>query len=164
MFVVSNASPLILLARMERFELLLQMFDRIVIPEAVYAEVVTNSPGRPGAVETQKAVNDWIEVHPIQQMDLARSLLTKLGWGESEAITLALENNADLVLLDDRKARIAAEFMGLQVRGTVGLLIQAYRRGMIENLEQALDELKKAGVRISDAVYKAALNNKKEET
>ena len=159
MLVVSNASPLILLARMERFELLLQIFGRIVIPEAVYAEVVTNSPGRPGAAETQEGVNNWIEVHPVQQRELARSLLTKLGWGESEAITLALEKNADVVLLDDRKARIAAEFMGLQVRGTVGLLIQAYRQGMIENLEQALDELQKAGIRISEAVYKSALDN-----
>ncbi len=53
MLVVSNASPLILLARIDRFELLLQMFGHIAIPEAVYAEVVTNSPGRPGAAETQ---------------------------------------------------------------------------------------------------------------
>jgi hypothetical protein len=70
---------------------------------------------------------------------------------------LALEVKADLVLLDDGKARTVAEFMGLNVTGTVGVLLQAYQKGFLDDLKQVLEDLRSGGFRISDEVYALAL-------
>ncbi len=157
MIVVSNAGPLIALAKIERFELLRALFSRIAIPQAVFDGVVVRGKGRAGADETQQALGDWIEVWDAQNEAMVRGFLTKLGRGESEAIALALEVEADLVLLDDYKARTTAEFMGLNITGTVGVLNEAYRRGFIAELKRILDELIDKGVRLSDKVYSEVL-------
>jgi predicted nucleic acid-binding protein len=98
---VSNAGPLISLARIERFELLRELFGKLYVPQAVYDEVAVEGTGRARANETAKAVGDWIEIREVKDRAMVQSLLTKLGKGESEAITLALEMKANLVLLDD---------------------------------------------------------------
>jgi predicted nucleic acid-binding protein len=145
MIIVSNAGPLIALAKIERFGLLRALFNKIAIPQAVYDEVVVRGKGRAGADETRKAVGDWIEVQDVQNEAMVKGFLTKLGRGESETIALALELEADLVLLDDYKARTTAEFMGLNITGTVGVL------------KRILDELRVKGVRLSDKVYSEVL-------
>jgi len=155
--VISNAGPLIALAKIERFGLLKSILGHLCIPQAVYDEVVVKGAGRAGSDETEKAFGDWIEVLSVENMAMVRSLLTKLGKGEAEAIALAMETEADLVLLDDGKARTVAKFMGLNVSGTVGVLIQAYRKGLETDLQQVLDELRARGFRIGDDVYSEAL-------
>lgn len=157
MIAISDAGPLIALARIGRFELLRHILGHLHIPQAVYDEVVLKGAGRAGADETQKALSDWIDVLAVKGATMTRSLLTKLGQGESEAITMAIEMRADLVLLDDRKARTIAEFMGLNVSGTIGVLIQAYGKGLVRDLEPVLDELKAQGFHIGDRVYSEAL-------
>jgi len=112
--IVSNASSLIALARIERFGLLQSVFGHLCIPQAVYDEIVVKGAGKAGADETREAVGDWIEVLPVKDTAMVRSLLTELGRGESEAIALALETEGGLVLLDDRRARTVAKFMGLR--------------------------------------------------
>jgi predicted nucleic acid-binding protein len=151
--IVSNAGPLIALAQIERFGLLRELFGKLYIPQAVYDEVVVIGTGRAGANETEQAVGDWIEVQEVKDLVMVKSLLTKLGKGESEAIALALEAKADMVLLDDYKARATAEFMGLNMTGTVGMLSQAQKKGLISDLRSLLDELRARGFRLSDKVY-----------
>jgi predicted nucleic acid-binding protein len=151
--IVSNAGPLIALAKIERFELLRELFGKLCIPQAVYDEVVVMGTGKAGANETGQAVGDWIEVQEVKDLVMVKSLLTKLGKGESEAIALALEMKADLVLLDDYKARATAEFMGLNMTGTVGMLSKAQKEGIISDLRPLLDELRARGFRLSDKVY-----------
>jgi predicted nucleic acid-binding protein len=151
--IVSNAGPLIALAKIERFELLRELFGKLCIPQAVYDEVVVTGTGKAGANETGQAVGDWIEVQEVKDLVMVKSLLTKLGKGESEAIALALEMKADLVLLDDYKARATAEFMGLNMTGTVGMLSKAQKKGIISDLRPLLDELRARGFRLSDKVY-----------
>jgi len=157
MIVVSNAGPLIALAKIGHFELLRSLFGRLCIPQAVYEEVVIRGAGKPGADETMQASNDWIDVLSVEDVVMVRSLLARLGKGESEAIVLALEKEADLLLLDDRKARAVAEFMGLVVSGTVGVLLQAYKQGAVVDLKQLLDALRAKGFWIDDTVYHRAL-------
>ena len=89
---------------------------------------------------------------------VVRGLLTKLGRGESEAVALAGEAKADLVLLDDRKARAVTEFMGLQVAGTVALLARAHRQGLLADLERTLDALGAVGFRLDAGVRAKALD------
>lgn len=157
MIVVSNAGPLIVLAKIGRFDLLQSIFGRLIIPQAVYDEVVIAGTGRPGSDETRQACDAWIEIIPIQNTAVTRSLVTKLGRGESEAIALAIELAADIVLLDDGKARTVADFMGLRVSGTIGVLTQAHRTDLLMDLRQALDELRANGFRLNPEVYRKAL-------
>ncbi len=157
MIAVSNAGPLIALAKIGRFALLRSIFGRLIIPQAVYDEVVIAGTGRPGSDETRQACDAWIEITPVQNTSVARSLVTKLGRGKSEAIALAVALAADVVLLDDSKARAVADFMGLRVSGTVGVLAQAHRTGLLIDLRQTLDELCANGFRVSAEVYPQAL-------
>ena len=157
MIVISNAGPLIALARIENFELLREIFGYIHIPQAVYNEVGVKGKGRAGADEVEKAAGDWIVVSSVKETVLVQNFLIKLGLGESETIALALEKKADLVLLDDRKARAIAEFIGLNVSGTVGVLIQAHRQGLIADLKSTLDKLRTEGFWLDDLVYTEAL-------
>ena len=153
---VSNAGPLIALAKVGRIELLRLVFGRLHIPLAVYDEVATRGAGKADAAELQQATEEWVEKHVVPDEALVRGLLTKLGAGEAEAIALAVEMDADLLLMDDNQARTVAEFIGLNVIGTVGVLVEATRRGLIGDLAQTLHELRAAGVRMSDSVIEAA--------
>jgi len=145
--VVSDSGPLIHLSQIRRLYLLRKFFREILIPQAVYCEVVVEGEGRPGSREVKEA--PWIRVIEIRDKRLKNVLQLALDEGEAEAIVLALEVNADLVLLDDREARLQAKRLGLHVTGTLGILLRAKRLGLIESLKEELNKLKEAGFRIS---------------
>lgn len=109
--------------------------------------------GRPGDREVKAAAGQWLEVRQVVDGPLVRSLVTNLGRGEAEAIALAVESHADLLLLDDRKARATAEFMGLSVTGTVGVLLRGQRAGLVPDLAQAVLDLRTAGLWVSDQAW-----------
>lgn len=157
MRVVSNAGPLIALARIECFHLLRPVFGRILIPQAVYHEVVELGAGRAGAEAVRRAVGDWIEVQSVRQVERVQDLLANLGPGEAEALALALELPADLVLLDDRKARSAAEFLKMPITGTIGFLDLAYRQGQLPGLREPLARLKAQGFWIDQQLERELL-------
>ncbi len=144
---VSDSGPLIHLSQIRRLYLLREFFEEILIPPAVYCEVVVEGRGKPGSREVGEA--PWIRVVEIRDKRLKNILLLALDEGEAEAIVLALEANAELVLLDDREARLQAKRLGLRVTGTLGILLRAKRLGLIESLKEELGKLKEAGFRIS---------------
>ena len=117
--VVSNSSPIIHLARINRLYLLQRLFKEIIISKAVYREVVVEGRGKPGSKEVEKA--KWIKVKDIRDTKMKQVLTLLLDEGEAEAIILALEINADLILLDEREARIIAKKLHLNVTGTLGM-------------------------------------------
>ena len=123
MSVVSNSSPLVNMARINRLELLHQLYSTLVIPEAVWYEVVIKGQGLAGAKEIETA--DWIEVHQVANRALVRALEQDLDPGEAEAIALALEINAELLLMDEYIGREVAQHMGLHCTGLVGALVEA---------------------------------------
>jgi predicted nucleic acid-binding protein len=151
MTIVSDSGPLITLARIKHFALLRELFGHIYIPQAVYEEITVAGEGLPGSQEVQDAVGTWMEIRPVQEPLLARGMFT-LGRGEAEAIALALEIKADVILLDDKRARRAAKFMGLSLSGTIGVLRLALEEGRIEDWEKVLKELKTRGFWISEEV------------
>ena len=153
--VVSNSSPLIHLARIGRPSLLRQLFGEIAIPPAVYREVVVEGRGRPGSEQVASA--SWIKTMSLREQVLKRALLAFLDEGEAEAIALAVEKNADLVLLDEREARIHAKRLGLKVAGTIGVLLKSKKAGLIESLRDELDKLKETGFRISPVLEEEIL-------
>ena len=154
--VVSDSSPLIHLSQIGRLNLLKDLFRELLIPPALYHEVVIEGRGRPGSEEVREA--SWIRVVKIRNIHLKKLLQFLLDEGESEVIVLALEVNAGLVLLDDREARLQAKRLGLRVTGTLGVLLRAKKLGLIKSLREELDKLKETGFRISKSLEEEMLN------
>lgn len=161
MTVVSDASPLINLARIGRLDLLPQLYGKLHLPEAVWEEVVVQGFGQPGAEEIAGA--PWIERHTAANRPLVRVLQQELDAGEAEAIALALELRADLLLMDERIGREAARHLDLRCIGLIGVLLEAKHKGLINALKPYLDALRDlAGFRISEVLYERVLKDEGE--
>ncbi len=157
MLVVCNTSPIVALARAGRLDLLHAVYGEIVVPEAVFHEITVAGAGEPGAREVVAAA--WIKRKPALNLSLTNALGLELDAGEAEAIALAVECRADLILLDERIGRHAAQRMGLAVSGTLGILIAARDRGLLAPVRPLLDALRTdAGFWIGDALYNAVLS------
>lgn len=149
MIVVSDTSPINYLVLIELQDALPTLLDRVLIPEAVQREL--QAAGTPEAVrQFVAAAPSWLEVRSAPE---GPSSLRHLGSGEREAISLAVSVGADLVLLDERKGRDAAEQHGLQVSGTLGLIGLAAGRNLV-TLEDALNRLEKTNFRASPRLLK----------
>lgn len=159
MIVVADASVLIGLSSIGYLHLIQDQFaGKVLIPPAVWKEVVEQGGDRPGSHQVSKA--DWINVHDLKNQDISRILKMELDEGESEAIALADELKADVVLLDEKDARRIAKQLGLRVLGTIGILVWGKRVGKINNLRQVLDILQnRAMFRISYTLYQQALKS-----
>jgi predicted nucleic acid-binding protein len=114
--------------------------------------------GRPWPGRDEVAAADWIERHTVRNQALIRALERDLDRGEAHSIALALELNADIVLVDEKEGRRAARRQGLQVVGVVGILLEAKAQKRIEELRPLLDSLRHgAGFFLSESVYAHAL-------
>ncbi len=122
MNVVSDASPLIILAKIGAFDLLPRLHERIYISAEVYSEVVVAGAGLAGASQVAKA--EWIEVKSLRHADSLAAAQERfgLGLGELSAILLAKEIGVPMVLMDEESGRQVAREGGLQVRGSIGIL------------------------------------------
>lgn len=159
---MTNTTPLIALAQCDLFPLLHTLFGQVLMPPAVYREVVSEGDGRARAEETQGAiVEGWLVIQELQEPADARRMQQAflLGDGESEALALARQQPIDVILLDEARAVRCAREMGLPVLRTVGLLLQAKAQGHLESVQPALDQLRIAGFRLSESVYQAALRH-----
>jgi predicted nucleic acid-binding protein len=136
--VVSNTSPLCHAVWIGEADILPALFGRVIIPGRVAEELA--SEGAPQSVRSWIAQPPgWLEVQKVELEDTP-PLPARLHRGELEALFLGRKLNADLVLLDERAARRAAEALGLKVMGLLGILDQAARRGWL-NFSSALERL-----------------------
>ena len=149
--VVSNSSPLIHLAKIGHLDLLKYFFDKIIVSEVVYKECVIEGKGREDAKKIEKA--EWIKVAKIRDENLKRALMMVLDEGEAEAIVLALEESADLILLDDYEAREVSRNYELTITGVIGILIRAKEEGKIGSLKEEVEKLKETGFWIRGDLY-----------
>ena len=162
MIVVSNTSPLTNLAAIGQFDLLRRLYSQVHIARGVWEELNAGGKRWPGCEEVANA--DWIERHAAQNQALVTALRRDLDRGEAETIALALELDADLVLLDEKEGRHAAQRLGLRVMGVVGILLEAKAKGAMDALRPQLDALRqKAGFYLSDPVYQRVLRLAKED-
>ena len=155
MIVVANAGPLIALAQIDRLDLLRALYGTVHIPLAVRDEVIVAGHGRSGS--TQAADADWIKIVDVQDVTAVELLAERLDLGESEAIVLALELSADLLLIDEARGRRIAEARGIAKTGTIGTVILAKQRGSLLSVSAELDKLQVAGFRMGRDLYEAAL-------
>jgi predicted nucleic acid-binding protein len=149
--IVCNTSPLILLAKIHRLDTLIRLYSELMIPEAVADEIGT----KPGKENDQ--VQALLSKGTLQLQQVSAKILTELpidlGRGEREAIALAIDLGADLVILDDQQGRLVSRDKGLSVTGTVGVIVEAKERGFIPSLRPEMDRLIEAGMWINEVFY-----------
>ena len=148
---VADATPLIVLARVGRLDLLGRVFSRVLVPPLVWSEVA-GAPGRPGAAELRAA--PWAQRTRVRSTALLRELRAELGAeaGEAEAVALARQRGLR-VLLDDDAAVRAARPRGLRVIRLPYLLYVAHSHGLLRtSLRTVFDEAQTAGFHLPSEV------------
>lgn len=153
MIVISDTAPLNYLVLIGQQELLAKLFERVIIPQAVWTEL--QAEGTPESVRSWLAnLPAWLEVkHTNLAADAA---LVTLGEGEQEAILLAQELHADLLLIDDKDGRLEASRRNLTVVGTLGILDRAAERGLLD-LPDVLARLEQTSFRATPMLLKSLL-------
>jgi len=154
--LVLDSSSLIALDRIGRLDLLRQVTSDVHIPEAVYEEVVQAGEGRCGSVEVAQA--QWISRHHVRDQGAVLRFQARIGRGEAEAIVLAQELHADVLILDDAVARRVAEAEGRSVVGLLGLLLHAKLHGLVGAVRPILDDMRTAGFFLDEPLYRSILN------
>ena len=157
--VVSDASVLICLGAVGQLNLLRDFYRTVAIPESVWQEVTGADPSLPGSAETVEARQlGWLSVQKPGNQALVTSLRTTLHVGEAEAIALASELGAGLLLIDETEGRVAARALGLTVTGTVGVLIRAKQSAKLPRLKPILTELvQRQNFRLSNTLFEQVL-------
>lgn len=152
--VILNASPLIFLARSGQLGLLKILQAPIWIPKPVADEV----PFRGGQDPTAQALakKSWLEIVEVSSIP-HRILAWDLGPGESSVLALALSQPGAEVMIDDLAGRRCAQAMNIPLRGTLGLVLLAKKRGAIPEARTVLKQMRQHGMYLSDAVLNAAL-------
>ena len=162
MIVVSNTSPIINLACIGQLDILRQLYGSIAIPESVYHEIAVTGSGAAGSREVQTL--GWIETKKTTNRLQVAALLIELDKGEAEAIVLALELNAELLLLDERRGRTVASRLGLKSVGILSCLIEAKQMGLIPSIKPILDNLiVNAGFWVTENLYMRVLQTAGEQ-
>ncbi len=142
MLAVSNTSPISNLASINRLELLRSQFSELWIPAAV-AQELTSHPDPVTRARIQTAIQDqWIKAAVVQNSNLLSILLSSLHQGEAEAIALATDLKADIVIIDEQEAPQLATQAGLSVTGVLGVLLRAKRRGQIPAVRPEIQALR----------------------
>lgn len=163
MIVVSDTSPITNLAAINKLDLLQRLYGNIIIPLAVYNEMVSAGTV-PGAVEVQTL--PWIQTQTVANSQKVIDIQidrNNIDLGEAEAIVLALDVKANLLLMDERLGRALAKKYGLNVTGLLGILLQAKQRNFIVAIKPLIDRLmEQADFRVGDRLYKTILQNANE--
>ena len=151
--IISDASPLIVLLKTNKLSILKELFEKIIVPEAVHKEIT--------AKEHEKTIFnkiEWIETRSIRNTDLTTLLEKLIDRGEAEAIVLAKEQKATL-LIDDAKARKYAKLLNINIIGTLGLLKIAKNRGLIPSVKKTINDMLAEGYYIEDKLVQKILKD-----
>ncbi|HET9227420.1 MAG TPA: DUF3368 domain-containing protein [Thermoanaerobaculia bacterium] len=151
--VVCNAGPLIALSLVGQLDLLRQLYPRVIVPEPVFREVVAGGLDRAGASLIASA--EWLERTELAVPEPLLAL--ELGPGEAAVLATGQLLQAQLVLIDERRARrIAEQAYGLRVKGSAGILVSAKRAGLISAVVPYLDQMVRHGYYLSNRLIERA--------
>lgn len=151
MIVVSDTTPILSLLKANQLGLLERLYQKIIVPKAVYDELTQNAAYKD---ERQKIIDCTFlsteEVSNTGSVDILRTV-TGLDTGESEALVLYNEKRADILLIDERKGRSVAKKMSVKYIGTAGILMLAFDEGIItaREVQETLDILLSCNIRLS---------------
>jgi predicted nucleic acid-binding protein len=155
MIVIADTTPLNHLILIEQIDLLQALYGRVIVPQAVLAELQAQA--------TPRKVKTWISKRP-DWLEVNRTLfvidpgLARLDPGEQDAILLAQELGADLLLMDDLGGRQEATRRNLKVAGTLTVLYLGARRGLVQDFPAAVEHLRRTGFRASSEIIQLFLD------
>ena len=152
---VVNASPLILLGKINRIQLFEGLVEQVAVPTAVIREISAKPDGE-RTVQMLMALKSVIILDDV--VPAASILSWHLGIGETQVISHAVTSLADRVVIDDLEARRCAKAMGLAVIGTLGLVGRAKNEGLLERVEPIVQKLRESGLYVSDQIVRRLLS------
>ena len=158
MIVFSNTTPFIALSSINKLELLPKLFGQIHVVTEVIEECAV---GGIIPVPDLRAIPWVIEVYPSQAISI--SILLELDKGEKYTLQMAKEMNANRVIIDEKIGRDVAEYLGLEVTGTLGILLKAKQNGWIESFTENAKAMSDQGIHYNKALIKKLANAIEEE-
>jgi predicted nucleic acid-binding protein len=152
MLIIADSSALIALATCQGLDILLQLYEDVKVPQAVYDEVIAPKKAMVEVLASFLAGR-------VEKVDTTHWVLTAgdLGQGEIEAMALYKQLSADTLLIDDRRARLIAEHNRIHCIGALGLLLQAKERGAIQSVTPFVDKLRPSPIHYGDALLNKVL-------
>ena len=139
--VISNTTPILSLLKINKLDLLKELYEKVTIPFAVFQEIEN---GKEKQYYQDLTLLSWIEIAEIKNPE-SRAYFTDLDSGEAEVLILAKEQNADLVIMDEIMGRRFAKQLEFNLTGTIGILLKAKEKGLINSVSELLTELKEKG-------------------
>jgi hypothetical protein len=153
--VVSDTTAITHLAKIGHLHILQKLYTEILIPTAVYSELSQVKRTQPGALQVLNS--PWIKVISVSNQAVIAKLNSRLDLGEAEAIALALEQNADVLIIDEVAGRAVAKQLGRKIIGMIGVLLEAKSAKIISEIRPCLEALNRTGFRMSSALFDLAL-------
>jgi predicted nucleic acid-binding protein len=141
--IIADTSCLIIYHKIDRFRILQEMYSDLVVTKEVAAEF--------------GELPNWITIQEVIAKERYKKLAEELGKGEASSIALALEFEESLLIIDERKGRKIAEDLGIDTIGSLGILIKAKERGVINEVREMLELIDRTDFRISQSVREAVL-------
>jgi len=154
--IIADSSPLISLAIIDQLNLLIKLYERVIVPPAVWNEVTVKGRDMPGALAVSQVT--WFEIE-TPEPQILQPLSILIDPGESEAIALAQKISNSIVLLDDSRARRIAERFDVPRIGTLGILRRAKINGMIDKIRPHIEYLKANNIYMAENLVNAILKD-----
>lgn len=142
--IISDTSCFIVLEKINELDLLYKIYGQIITTNEVAAEY-----GQP--------LPDWIIIKETSDKYRKQILGFQLDKGEASVIELAIETPGSTIILDDLKARTVAQKLGIEITGTIGVIVKAKQNGVISSIKPYLDKIRKNGFHLTDEIEKQAL-------
>ncbi len=151
--IISNTTPIISLLKVDKLNLLKELYTKIIIPKAVCLEI---EKGKEKPYYHDLTQIEWIEIKEIANPD-SKDYFFDLGDGEAEVLILAKELNADLIIMDEIMGRRYSKQLGFNLTGTIGILLKAKEIGLINSVHDLLTELTKKGTWLNPKLIKKTI-------
>jgi predicted nucleic acid-binding protein len=153
MIAVFNSSPLIFLSKLNVLDQALKLFSKVIVPACVQEEILQKEDIASKKFKSLLRSNNVVVIQ-AKNLRMVEALCKKIGRGESEAIVLAMEQSSDLVILDDHVARVEAARIGLNVKGTLGVIRRLMDLGIIQyELEKLYRDLSEMKFRVKRSIF-----------
>lgn len=157
--IISNTTPILSLLKINKLVLLKELYGKVTIPNAVFQEIEN---GKEKQYYQDLSLLSWIEIADIKNLE-SRVYFTDLDDGEAEVLILAKEQNADLVIMDEIIGRRFAKQLEFNLTGTIGILLKAKEKGLINSVTKLLTELTEKGTWLNPKLISRVIKLAKEE-
>lgn len=163
MKVVCDTNIIIDFSKIGRLDLLKDVFDEVLIPNEVKEELMAGEgAGESDGIEdtdVKKALPGWISIKTVKDLFALENLKINIDKGESASIVLYKETNSDLLAINDLKARGIAHALEIKIIGTLGILLLAKDKGLIQEIKPLMEKLRKNGAYVSNSLYNRILED-----